>query len=130
MTEKIRLKDGTEFTSVPMGINDKDKTRFIKIISELPYADILTKFTDVENISQIEYILADGSIGAVYQDCVAFKFITFVPNAQIYDNTTSDIYVVVLSTDPVEGKLNATQQYLDNAIAEITILIAMMGGIV
>lgn len=129
MTEKIRLKDGTEFTLVPMGIDEKDKIIYIKIISELPCEDVFTKFADANNISQIEYILADGSIGAVYQDCIAFQFITYIPNVEIYDNTTSDIYIVALSTDLIERKLNATQQYIDNAIAELTILIAMMGGI-
>lgn len=128
MTEKIRLRDGTEFTLIPMGIVNNEKIRYIKIISDLPYEDILSKFTDDDNISQIEYILADNSIGATYQDCISFKYLTFVPDAQIDDNTVSDIYVIALNIDAIEGKLRMTQQYIDQAICELTLLIYLGGA--
>ena len=94
--EKIRLKDGTEFDLIPMGIDNKEKLRIIKFTSELTHAEILAKFSDV-NIEKIEYILADNSIGATYEDCVTLKSLTFIPNVRVDDNTVSDVYVVVLS---------------------------------
>ena len=99
--EKIRLKDGTEFDLIPMGIDNRGSLRIIKFISELPHDEILARFSDA-NIEKIDYILADNSIGATYEDCVTLKSLTFVPNVQIDDNTVSDIYVVVLSTDAAE----------------------------
>lgn len=124
MTEKIRLKDGTEFELIPMGIENKDKLRLFKIVSDLPAESIAVSFKQ-PNIERIEYILADDSIGAVYEDCVAFKFITFVPSVQIYDNAVDDIYIVAVSTDPVErelldanGKMQATIGAVDMLLTE------------
>ena len=111
--EKIRLKDGTELDLIPMPIEDKGNLRIVKFISELPHAEILAKFNDT-NIEKIEYILADNSVGATYEDCVAFKSLTFVPNVQIDDNNVSDIYVVALSTDAVERGMQTLSSQLLN----------------
>ena len=119
--EKIRLKDGTEFDLIPMPVEDKGKSRIIKFISELPHDEILAKFNDI-NIEEINYILADNSIGATYEDCVTLKSLTFVPNVQVDDNTVSDIYVVVLSTDAVERGM----QTLSNQLLDISTMIIMM----
>lgn len=128
MTEKIRLRDGTEFTLVPMGITETDKLRIFKIVSNLTYDETLLNFTNENNISQIEYILADNSVGATYQDCVSFQWIMYIPNEKIDDNTVANVYEVALSTDDIERKIKATQQFIDNAVAELTILIATLGG--
>ena len=121
MTEKLRLKDGTEFDLIPMGIDAKGNFRIIKFISALPHADILAKFSDT-NIEEINYILADNSIGATYEDCVTLKSLTFIPNVQVDDNTVSDIYVVAISTDAVERGMQVLNQgltYTELALAEV-----------
>lgn len=123
MTEKIRLKDGTEFIVPPMSIENKGNMRIIKFISDLPHAEILAKFNDT-NIEKIEHILTDNSIGATYEDCVTLKSLTFVPNVQIDDNTVSDIYVVAISTDAVERGLKTLNAELVN-IVDTIIMISM-----
>lgn len=122
MTEKIRLKDGTEFIITPMGITDKNKLRYFKVVSDLPHDDVLVKFSDDINIAKIEHVLADGTIGVTYQDCVAFKSLAFVPGAQIDDNTVSDIYVVVLSTDALERGLKLLNNEIDNIVNTIIMM--------
>ena len=119
--EKIRLKDGAEFDLIPMGIDNKEKFRIIKFTSELTHAEILAKFSDI-NIEEINYILADNSIGATYEDCVTLKSLTFIPNVRVDDNTVSDIYVVALSTDAVERTL----QTLNTDISGLSTAIVMM----
>ena len=104
MTEKIRLKDGTELNLIPMGITERTNLRVFKFTSELDHEEILEKFNE-SNIEKINYILADESIGATYKDCVALKSLTFVPNVQVGDNTVADIYVVAVSTDVTEREL-------------------------
>ena len=104
MTEKIRLKDGTELNLIPMGIAERSNLRVFKFTSEMAHEEILEKFNE-SNIEKIDYVLADESIGATYRDCVVLKTLTFVPNVQIDDNTVSDIYVVAISTDPIEREL-------------------------
>ena len=119
--EKIRLKDGTEFDLIPMGIDNKEKLRIIKFTSELTHAEILAKFSDI-NIEEINYILVDDSIGATYEDCVTLKSLTYIPNVQVDDNNVSDIYVAVLSTDAVERTL----QTLNTDISGLSTAIVMM----
>ena len=113
--EKIRLKDGTELNLIPMGIDNKEKFRIIKFTSELTHAEILAKFSDI-NIEEINYILADNSIGATYEDCVTLKSLIFIPNVQVNDNTVSDIYVVAISTDEVERKLQTLNKEMINIV--------------
>ena len=119
--EKIRLKDGTEFDLIPMGIDNREKFRIIKFTSELTHAEILAKFSDI-NIEEINYILADNSIGATYEDCVALKSLTFIPNVRVDDNTVSDIYVVVISTDAVERALQTLNEELVNIVDTIIMM--------
>lgn len=121
MTEKIRLKDNTEFTIIPNGIDTRDKYRIIKFISELPFEELKAKFSKT-NIERIDYILADETTGATYEDCVALKSLTYVPNVQVDDNTISDIYIAVLSTDAVERQLKMTQSSIDTTIMAVDIL--------
>lgn len=121
MTEKIRLKDGTELDLIPMGIDNRGSLRIIKFVSELPHNEILAKFSD-DNTEKIDYILADDSIGATYEDCVALKSLTFISNVQVDDNTVSDIYVVVLSTDAVERGI----QTLKEQVVDIVNTVVMM----
>lgn len=119
--EKIRLKDGTEFDLIPMGIDNKEKFRIIKFTSELTHAEILAKFSDA-NIEEINYILADNSIGATYEDCVTLKSLTFIPDVQVDDNTASDIYVAVLSTDAAERGMQTLNTEVDNIVNAIAIM--------
>jgi len=137
MTEKIRLNDGTEFTLIPMGIEDIDaeKLRLFKITTDLPITEVITKFSDANAISYIEYILADNAIGAIYQDCTDFKSVEYIPNMQINDNTIAKVLIVKVSTDLLERKIvdlqnniNSTQEYIKTAIAELTILMAAIGN--
>ena len=122
--EKIRLVDNTEFDIIPMGIDNKEKFRIIKFTSELTHAEILAKLSDI-NIEEINYILADNSIGATYEDCVTLKSLTFIPNVQVDDNTVSDIYVVVLSTDAVERGMQTLNTEVDNIVNAIAIMSIM-----
>lgn len=119
--EKIRLKDGTEFDLIPMPIEDKENLRIIKFTSELTHAEILAKFSDI-NIEEINYILADNSIGATYEDCVTLKSLTFIPNVQIDDNTVSDIYVVVLSTDAVERGMQTLREKMVDIVNTVVMM--------
>lgn len=119
--EKIRLKDGTEFELIPMGIDNKDRLRIIKFISELPHAEILAKFSET-NIEKVEHILADETIGTTYEDCTAFKSLTFIPDVQVNDNTISDIYVVAISTDATGRAL----QTLNTDLNGLSTAIVMM----
>jgi len=121
LPEKIRLRDNTEFEIIPMGIETREKIRVFKFISELAFNDIVAKF-GVTNIERIDYILADETTGATYEDCVALKSLTYVPNVQVDDNTISDIYIAVLSTDAVERQLKMTQSSIDTTIMAVDIL--------
>lgn len=122
MTEKIRLKDGTELIVIPMGIDTRDKLRIIKFITDLPYEELLAKF-NAANIERIDYILADNRIGATYEDCVAFKSLTYIPDVQIDDNNTADIYAVILSTDPIESSLKGIDKKMQMTIAAVDMLL-------
>lgn len=127
MTEKIRLKDGTELNLIPMGITEKSNLRIFKFVSEMAHEEILEKFNE-SNIEKVDYILADDTIGATYEDCVAFKSLTFVPNVQIDDNTVSDIYVVAVSTDVTERGINNLKNELKVTTDALEVIIGMMLG--
>lgn len=119
--EKIRLKNGTEFSLIPMGIDTKNNLRVFSITSSLTQEEILGSYT-VENISQIKHILADNTIGATYEDCVVLKSITFVPNAVIDDNTVSDIYMVILSTDAIERGMQTLNEQMVGIIDTVIMM--------
>ena len=129
--EKIRLKNGTEFDLIPMGISERNSLRCFKFISDLPCEEILTEFEAESSLGTIEHILADGTVGATYADCVEYKSLTFIPSVQIDDNTVSDIYVVTISTDATGKELQALGQgitYAELALAEVyELLLGVMG---
>jgi hypothetical protein len=120
--ERIRLSNGTEFTLIPMGIEERDRLRYFKFTSDLNYYDILAEFENSDNLAVIEHILADGSVGATYNDCVSFKTLTYAPDVEIGDKTVTDIYIVCVGTDAVERTLQA----LNTNIDDLTNVIAMM----
>lgn len=123
--DKVRLKNGTEFDLIPMGIDTKGNLRILKIITDMPHDDIVTEFTNPDNIAKIDHFLGDGTIGATYEYCVSFKSLTFIPSVQIDDNTVSDIWVALLSTDAVERKLetlNAEMVNIVNAVVTLSIM--------
>lgn len=111
--EKLRLKDGTEFDLIPMGITEKDNLRIFKFTSELAHEEILENFNE-SNIEKIDYILADESIGATYKDCIVLKSLTFVPNVQADDNTLSDVYMATISTDPLERGMKTLRSEMES----------------
>ena len=119
--EKIRLKDGTELNLIPMGITEKPNLRIFKFVSELAHEEILGKFNG-GNIEEINYTLADDTVGATYKDCIVLKSLTFVPNVQIDDNTVSDIYAVAISTDPIERGMQTLNTEVDNIVNAIAIM--------
>ena len=119
--EKIRLKNGTEFNLIPMGIDTKNNLRVFSITSSLTQEEILGSYT-VESISQIKHILADDTIGATYEDCVVLKSITFVPDAVVDDNTVADIYMVILSTDAVERGLQTLREQMVGIIDTVIMM--------
>ena len=123
MNEKIRLKDNTEFTLIPCGIETRDKYRIFKFISELPFEELKAKFSGT-NIQHIDYILADNNVYATYEDCVAFKSLAYIPDFQIDDNNVADIYVVVLSIDPIERQLQEQGDTIDAVFAAVDTLLA------
>ena len=120
--ERIRLSNGTEFTLIPMGIEERDRLRYFKFTSDLNYYDILAEFENSDNLAVIEHILADGSVGATYNDCVSFKALTFVPSVEVDDKTITDIYIVSVGTDAVEKEL----QRLNTNINDLTNIIVAM----
>ncbi len=120
--EKIRLKNGTEFNLIPMGIDTKNNLRIFSITSSLIQEEILASCT-IENISQIKHILADNTIGATYEDCVVLKSITFVPDAVIDDNTVSDIYIVILSTDAIERGIQGASSNIQATMVTVDMLL-------
>ena len=121
--EKIRLKDGTEFNLIPMGIDTKNNLRIFKITSELLHDEILAKFVNIVNLERVEHILVDDSIGTSYEDCTVFKSLTFIPNVQIDDNTVGDIYVVIVSTDAVERELQGVNSNIQATMVTVDMLL-------
>ena len=120
--ENIRLSNGKEFLLAPMGIEDVGNLRYFKFMSDMNYYDILAEFENIENLQVIEHVLADGTVGTTYNDCVSFKTLTFAPKVQIDDKTVTDIYIVCVGTDAVERTLQA----LNTNIDDLTNVIAMM----
>jgi len=101
--EKIILNNKQEFEIIPMGISEDTakKRRSFKFISILYYEEIKTIFSNSENLSSIDYVLADGT-RTTFADCVSYKGLGFTPDYQIDDITVSDIYSVTISTDILE----------------------------
>jgi hypothetical protein len=124
--EKIKLKNGQEFELVPMGINTNEftKRRIFKFKSNLTYTDVLAMFLEYENIEKIDYILADGTVGKTYLDCVKLMHFGFSPNYEVDVNTTADIFIVELSVDSFEKKLKEMNSNLDD-LANTVVMVSM-----
>ena len=132
--EKIKLKNGQEFELIPMGISTDNimKRREFAIMSELPFEEIKAIFSNIDNISEIHYT-KDNLTSKTYADCVGFKSIKLDTDYKIDENTITDIYIVELSIDAMEKELNelneelkAQQNEFDSAIAELTIMLALV----
>lgn len=130
--EKIKI-GLQEFDLVPMGITDdtQRKTRSYKFTSLLSYLDVITVVSGA--VTSILHIGGDGNIIKTYSDIVAFKGLGFEKDLSIEDGVTTDVYTVTYSIDAVEKeiqrmneKINNTQTLSDNAVAELTILIATL----
>ena len=100
--EKVKLKNGTLFDIVPMGISQSDKIRTIKFISSLPYVEIEALFDSTNNVSNIQYLSELDEVLATYLDCVILKSLSKAKNVVIDDSLTADIYTVELSIDAVD----------------------------
>jgi hypothetical protein len=133
--EKIKLLNGQEFNVIPMGVidNPSTKRRSFKITSELASTDIKDVFSNLENISTIDYVLQDGTLIKSYCDCVSLKGLSVEFGAQVDENITADVYTVELSIDAVERAMQVTKEkistmenHVDSAVAELTIMIATM----
>lgn len=120
--EKIKLKDGTLFDIVPMGISQSDKVREIKFISTLPYAEVEALFDDVENIENIQHLSDANEELETFADCVAYKYLGKAKNVQINDSLTADVFTVELSIDVVEKTIRGIKKnvtYTEVALVEI-----------
>ena len=111
--EKIRI-NGNTFDLIPMGISQSEKKRSFTIIAD---SDIETAFA---NVGKIEHLSEGGEVLATYLDGVAVKSIS--------KDLESGTYTVTIGTDAIERELARLQKYTDDAICELTILTAMMGG--
>lgn len=122
--EKLKIGSNT-FDLVPMGISEDTirKTRSFTVTKSLEFDPM--KAAILAGLTQVDHIGNDGAVVNSYMDCVALKSITV--------NEDSTSYTITLSTDAslteikaLQAKLKETQSTNDNAVAELTILIASM----
>lgn len=127
MSEKIKLKNGQEFDLIPNGIvtDEAKQRRYFKFTSELAYTDILAALSNTANLMQVDYIAEDGTTARTYADCTALKSLNYVLEYQIDDNTTANIYVAEISTDPVERAMQGLNCQIDD-LANTIVIISMM----
>jgi hypothetical protein len=128
--EKIILKNGQEFESIPNGIetNEFTKRRIFKFISDLPYDEVKTSFKNSSNIDEIDYILSDGS-RRTYIDCAKLKELSQQYGVSVDEETQRDIYIAVISTDILERDLQKVKEniiYTEIALTEV--YESMIGG--
>jgi hypothetical protein len=109
MSEQIKLKNGSVFEMIPMGVSESEKKRIFKFTSSLTYEEIKTLFSTSDNISSIDYILADGTTSKTYADCVSFKGLSFETDIEVEEGITTDVYTVTLSADAVEKTIKVLQ---------------------
>lgn len=110
MTEKLRLKDGTEFDLIPMGITDRGNRRNFTIYAD---ADPESAFTE-SNVDRIEHISESGEVLTTYLDGVKMVAIS-----KDMENGT---YTVEISVDALEKKLKQiidSQTYSELALVEV-----------
>lgn len=123
--EKIKLKNGQEFTLIPMGITTAEKIRIFRVTSTLSYEEIKTAVSNTDNISSIDYTLADGNTYRTYADCVSFKGLAFDKGVKIDDSTISDVYAISLSTDAVEKSMIDLNNQIDD-LSNTVVMISML----
>lgn len=126
MSEKIKMKNGTVFNLIPMGIVDDAKKRSFSFTSLLTFAEVEAIFLNPENFTSIMHQSETGETLSTYADCVSYRYIG--------KDATNGVYTVTLSTDAVETALREVsasitnqQAYVDSAICELTLLISMGG---
>jgi len=110
MTEKIRLKDGTEFDLIPMGINEKGNRRSFTIYTDIDPESVFTE----SNVDRIEYISASGEVLKVYLDGVK--------TVGIAKDIENGAYTVEISVDALEKRLKQiidSQTYAELALVEV-----------
>jgi len=120
-----KLKIGSiEFDLVPMGIleDTQGKTRSFIVTKSVDFE--ATRTAVLAGLTRIDHIGNDGAIANSYMDCIALKSILY---------NEEGTYSITLSTDAslteikaLQAKLKETQSTNDNAVAELTILIASM----
>jgi hypothetical protein len=121
--EKLKIGNNT-FDLVPMGISEDTirKTRSFTVSKSMDFEAMRTAV--LSGMSRIDHIGNDGTVVNTYMDCIALK--TILVNEE-------GTYTITLSTDAslteikaLQAKLKETQSTSDNAVAELTILIASM----
>lgn len=107
--EKIILANGQEFVAAPLGLinNDITKRRKLTFASELGYVDVMEMLSNPDNVSEITYILENGTVIGVYTDCVNLKALSI--------DIEKGLYTAEFSTDVMERKINITEQKLEAA---------------
>lgn len=112
--EKIRLSNKQEFELIPMGISNSGNSRSFRLITTLSHEEVKALFLDTNNISQIEYILADGTVDRTYLDCTSLKSVNSLLNYKIDDSNVHDVIEVVLNVSEVERTLQNIDTEIDN----------------
>ena len=115
--EKLLLKNGHEFDVVPLGIvsNEMTKRRRITIKTDMDYNDVLAILSNKDNISEIKYSLENGTVIAVYQDCVLLKSLT-----RDFDNSTYNAEFSTDATERIVHELQAKVAQLEQTIETLT----------
>lgn len=109
-TEKLRLKDGTEFDLIPMGVSETGNRRNFTIYSANNPENVFTE----SNVDRIEYVSESGEVLKIYLDGVKAVGI----NKDIENGT----YTVAISVDALEKKLKQiidSQTYSELALIEV-----------
>jgi hypothetical protein len=117
MNNKIILNNGQEFDLPPLAIisNDITKRRKITFMSELDYNDVLALLSDKNNISQITYALENGTVIAVYQDCVSLKSLTMD-----FEHGTYTVEYGTDATERIVRDLQARVEQMQQTIDALT----------
>lgn len=121
MPEKIKLSDSqsTQLDLIPNGISTDNTTNIRKFMfrSSITYSELLTLFNSPANIKTIAYILADGSTGTTYTDCVELKSLSY--------DITGEYYTAELSIDAVEKALQSMNAQIDD-LSNTIVMMSML----
>jgi len=114
--EKIILKNGQEFYVPQLGVvsNDITKRRRITIKTDMDYNDVLAILSNKDNISEIKYSLENGTVIAVYQDCVSLKSLT-----RDFDNGTYTAEFGTDATEKIVQELQARVEQMQQTIDDL-----------